>query len=178
MKEYRGRIAGIQASRGGVPKLPLESAEVTVEGLSVDRQADRKAHGGPLRALCLYSTEVIAKLAAEGHDIAPGHLGENITIEGIDWTQVKPGARMKLGAEVECEITTFTQPCWKNAQWFSDGDISRILQERNPGSSRVYARVLATGNISTGDDVVLTVEAASERIGRQQPRTFRWAPPA
>ncbi len=177
MKELRGTIAGIQVSHGGVPKRPMEEATVEAEGIAGDRQADRRAHGGPLRALCLYSLEAITALAADGHHIASGHLGENITIEGIDWRQVKPGMRMRLGETVECEVTAFAEPCWKNAHWFADGDISRILQERNPGFSRVYARVLATGTVHTGDGVVVEVESAAERVRRQQPKTFRWSPP-
>ena len=37
-------------------------------------------HGGPERALCLFSLERILELQAEGHPIFPGAAGENITI--------------------------------------------------------------------------------------------------
>jgi MOSC domain-containing protein YiiM len=177
MRELRGTIAGIHVSNDGVPKRPIEEATVEVGGITKDRQADRRAHGGPLRALCLYSLEAINQLAAAGHDIAPGHLGENVTVEGIDWKLIVPGMRMRLGEQVECEVTSYTEPCWKNAHWFDDGDITRILQEQNPGFSRVYARVLVTGTISIGDAIVVQVETAAERIRRQQPKTFRWSPP-
>jgi MOSC domain-containing protein YiiM len=40
-----GRVTGLQVSRGGVPK---------VDG---DRQTNRRFHGGPTRAVCLYSQE-------------------------------------------------------------------------------------------------------------------------
>jgi MOSC domain-containing protein YiiM len=178
MIELRGTIAGIQVSRGGVPKRGVDSAEVGPEGLIGDRQSDRRAHGGPLRALCLFAAEAIEALAAEGHNLAPGHLGENVTVTGIDWTKVKPGVRIRLGATVECEVTSFAEPCWKNARWFGDGDITSILQDRNPGFSRVYASVLSTGMIGRGDEVVVSIESASERIRRQQPKTFRWSPPS
>ena len=178
MIEARGRIASIQVSRGGVPKLPVDSAEVSPQGLLGDRQRDTRAHGGPLRALCLFASEAIQALAAEGHNVAAGHLGENITVAGVDWGMVKPGARIRLGEAVECEVTSFAEPCWKNAHWFRDGDITRILQDRNPGFSRVYAKVLVTGSIAPGDEVVVAVESAAERVRRQQPKTFRWSPPS
>jgi MOSC domain-containing protein YiiM len=75
-------------------------------------------------------------------------------------------------------VTSFAEPCWKNARWFGDGDITSILQDRNPGFSRVYASVLSTGMIGRGDEVVVSIESASERIRRQQPKTFRWSPPS
>lgn len=66
-----GRVAQINVSPGGVPKLPVASAQVTAQGLVGDRQKNLKYHGGPDRALCLWSLEVIETLLAEGHPIAP-----------------------------------------------------------------------------------------------------------
>lgn len=42
-------------------------------------------------------------------------------------------------------------------RWFSDRRFSRMGQTHYPGSSRLYARVLQTGVISTGDRAVLRV---------------------
>jgi MOSC domain-containing protein YiiM len=64
---------------------------------------------------------------------------------------VVPGTRWLIGNEVEIEVTHFTAPCKKNSSWFSDGDFSRISQQLHPGRSRVYARILAEGMISQGD---------------------------
>src|SRR4051812_11937577 len=104
------RIVSINRSNGGVPKVPVDRASVSVNGLEGDRQRDRRFHGGPERALCLYSVELIDQLAAEGHPIVPGAIGENVTISGLDWAFVRPGARLLLG-EVEVEITSFAVPC-------------------------------------------------------------------
>lgn len=87
------RIASVNVSKGGVPKLPVESAHASAKGLDGDRQRDLRHHGGPMRALCLCSLELIEALRAEGHPISPGSTGDNITIEGIDWSLVVPGAR-------------------------------------------------------------------------------------
>lgn len=89
-----GRVHQINVSPGGVPKLPVPEAEVMLQGLAGDRQRNRRIHGGPRRALCLYSLEVIDLLRAEGHPIAPGTAGENITISGVDWSDLRPGARI------------------------------------------------------------------------------------
>ncbi len=168
------RIFQLNVSRGGVPKRPVAEAHVDAGGMEGDRQADRRIHGGPDRALCLFAVEVLATLRAEGHPIAPGCAGENITTEGLDWRLVVPGARLRLGSEAEIEITSYTTPCWKNARWFRDGDPDRMRQEQHPGESRVYARVLRPGLLRTGDPIELIEETAAERVRRQQPRTFRW----
>lgn len=149
-----GRVHQISTSTGGVPKMAVDSAMVDVSGVVGDEQADKVHHGGPDQALCLYSLEVIETLRSEGHSISPGSAGENITVSGIDWQQVVPGTRMKVGP-VAIEITHFTTPCAKNAQWFNDGRFTRMHASKHPGESRVYARVLSGGPIQTGDPVEL-----------------------
>ncbi len=150
-----GRIHQISVSDGGVPKLPVDGATVNSLGVVGDEQADRVHHGGPDRALCLFSLEVIERLQDEGHPIAAGSVGENITISGLDWASLTPGSRLRLGDQVEAEITSYTEPCAKNAQWFKDGKFGRIKESRHPGESRVYARVVTDGWITTGDEVQL-----------------------
>lgn len=145
-----GSIQQINASFGGVPKRPLEHCVVGVEGLEGDFHNDHRNHGGPERALCLYTLEAIQTLQAEGHPVSPGALGENITLEGIDLALLTPGTRMLLGDDVEIEITSYTTPCKTVQGCFSDGDFQRILQKRHPGESRVYARVVRGGELRPG----------------------------
>lgn len=149
-----GRVHQISTSNGGVPKLAVDRAVVDASGVVGDEQADKVHHGSPDQALCLYSLEVIETLRSEGHSIAPGSAGENITVSGLDWRQVVPGSRMKIGP-VEVEVTHYTTPCAKNAQWFKDGKFNRMHASKHPGESRVYARVLSGGPIQTGDPVEL-----------------------
>ncbi|MFZ0014412.1 MAG: MOSC domain-containing protein [Acidimicrobiia bacterium] len=145
----------INTSKGGVPKLSVASALVGDRGIVGDEQADRVHHGHPEQALCLFSLEVIESMRAEGHPIAAGSAGENITVSGIDWDEVVPGREMTIGP-VRIEITDYATPCSKNAQWFEGGRFNRMRADRYPGQSRVYARVLEGGPIATGDPVALT----------------------
>ncbi len=157
------RVHQVSLSDGGVPKHAVPVAQVTVNGLRGDRQRNRKIHGGPDRAVCLYSQEVIQALRAEGHSIGPGSAGENLTVTGIDWASLGPGDRLGIGADLELEITGYTAPCRLNGQWFKDGNSERMAQEAHPGWSRLYARVLVEGIVHQGDQIRVL---HSNRIGR------------
>jgi MOSC domain-containing protein YiiM len=148
-----GTIHQVNVSDGGVPKRPVPAAEVREQGLSGDRQRNRRVHGGPFRAVCLYSLEVIERLRAQGHPILPGAVGENLTVSGLDWSLVHPGVRLRVGETVLLEVTKFTAPCDTIAPAFIDGDFPRIAVQRAPFESRVYARVLTTGSVRAGDTI-------------------------
>jgi MOSC domain-containing protein YiiM len=148
-----GYVHQVNVSNGGVPKLPVAEAKVSREGMAGDRQRNRLVHGGADRAVCLFSLEQIDALRAEGHSIAAGSSGENLTLAGLDWSALKPGVRLRIGETVRLEIVSYTSPCEHNARWFVDGNFTRISQKRHPGWSRLYARVLAEGLIKRGDAV-------------------------
>ena len=152
------RLHQINVSDGGVPKRPVAHARITVAGVEGDRQRHPAIHGGPDRAVCLFSFEVIEALRAEGHSIAPGASGENLTLAGIEWPALTPGAHLFIG-DVRLEVTSYTAPCVHNAQWFRHGDYGRISQKRHPGWSRVYARVLVEGLVRQGDPVAMDVHS-------------------
>jgi MOSC domain-containing protein YiiM len=154
MTNDEGRVTGLQRSAGGVPKLPVERAMVSAGGMEGDKQANRRFHGGPNRALCLYAQERLDALVAAGHPVERGTLGENVTIAGLPWDQVGPGARLRLGG-VEVEVTGFAAPCRKIAFGFADSSSARVGQKANPGWSRVYVRILAEGELAVGDPAML-----------------------
>lgn len=148
------RIVQLNISAGGVPKLPIEGAMCDVLGLAGDVHKHTKIHGGPERALCLYSTEVIAALAAEGHPIAPGSCGENVDIAGLDWATLAVGQRFALGDEVIIELTRPTEPCKQIAGSFLAREFRRIDHDKRPGWSRWYARIVRPGHLQVGQSVV------------------------
>jgi MOSC domain-containing protein YiiM len=160
------RIVQISVSNGGVPKRAVEHARVTTLGIEGDAHRDVEHHGGPERAVCLYSMEAIRGLTAEGHLVAAGALGENVTLEGLDWAGVAPGARLLLGDRVLLQVTRYTTPCFNIKPAFRDGEFARVSQRRHPGWSRVYTRVLVQGVIRRGDParVLDELEAAERTI--------------
>jgi len=147
-----GRVARLNMSAGGVPKRPIPRARVSAAGMEGDRQRHSTIHGGPDRALCLWSLELIEALRGEGHPVVPGSAGENVTVSGIDWAQVVPGARLCVG-EALVEVTSYTDPCRTIRGSFAHGRIGRISQKSHPGWSRVYARVIEGGEVGVGDAV-------------------------
>lgn len=150
-----GRVHQLSRSNGGVPKRAVDEVAVTRLGLAGDWQNDRRHHGGPDRAVCLFPLELIETLHGEGHPIVPGAVGENITTAGVDWTRMVPGARVMIGDAVELEIVSYTAPCKTIKGAFADEDFTRISQKVRPGDSRVYARVLREGVVKAGDPIVL-----------------------
>jgi MOSC domain-containing protein YiiM len=147
----QARIIQIDLSNGGVPKLPVHAATVTPLGLEGDQQNERKHHGGPDKALCLYSLERILALQTEGHPIYSGSTGENPTLSGLDWAQLDPGVRLSLGDEMAIEITSCATPYPKIVRSFAGGQTGRMSQEQHPGWACLYAQVLSPGHIRVGD---------------------------
>jgi MOSC domain-containing protein YiiM len=148
------RIVSLNRSSGGVPKRQVDEARITIDGVIGDQQSDRQHHGGPDRAVSLYSLDLIEQLQLEGHPIAPGTAGENVTVAGVDWRAMRPGQRFALG-DTELEVTGFAAPCTTIRASFLDEDFTRLSEKVNPGWSRVYARVLREGTVRRGDEVRL-----------------------
>jgi len=146
-------------SAGGVPKKPVDEARVSPPGLEGDAHRDTVHHGGPERAVCVYALEAIEALNAEGHRLFPGAIGENLTVEGLEWAEVTPGSRLHVGDDVVLEVTRYTSPCANIRASFRDGDYARVSQKVHPGWSRVYTRVLRGGVVRRGDRVLLEAPA-------------------
>ena len=148
-----GTVTQLNVSNGGLPKLPVPIVDVDRRGVVGDRQATRVHHGRPWQALCLWSAEVIDAFRNQGHPIAPGLAGENITVSGLHWPDVRAGVRLQVGS-VLCEISAYALPCYQNKAWFLQGDFDVMHHSRGP-VSRVYATVLRPGSIAVGDVVTL-----------------------
>jgi MOSC domain-containing protein YiiM len=150
-----GRVVSVNVNDGGVPKLPVAEQWVGPLGLADDRHIEPvPSHGGPDQAVCLYSMEAIDRLVAEGHNVFPGAFGENLTLEGIELDAIGPGDRLTIGdGGLVIEITWHAQPCYKQADWFSDGRFARISGKTHPAEARWYARVISEGPVRPGDAV-------------------------
>ena len=147
-----GLVVQLSRSGGGVPKLPVDQVEIGRRGMIGDLQKTRSHHGRPWQALCLWSSDVIDALVAEGHEIFPGAAGENITVNGIDWASLRGGVIVEIG-DMRCQLSTPAEPCSTISQWFAANDSNRINHAKHPGWSRWYASVIEPGLISVGASV-------------------------
>jgi len=149
-----GRVAQVNISPRGVPKLPVDEAFVGRLGLDGDGHSIAPpAHGGWDKAVSLYSLESIARVARDGHTAFPGAYGENLTLDGIDMGELAVGDRLAIGDELVIELTGRAEPCQTIAHWFAGRRIARIGSRQHPEDARWYARVVQTGRVRAGDAV-------------------------
>jgi MOSC domain-containing protein YiiM/GNAT superfamily N-acetyltransferase len=158
-----GKVLHVNVSQGGVPKHPVERAWVGRFGVEGDRQSENTLHGGPHRAVCLFAMEAIERMQSEGHPLVPGSVGENLTTWGVEWSLLPVGSRARVGDALELEMASSTTPCRKQTHNFADGNFNRMLIDRHPSDSRMYARVLNAGEVKTGDEIVVLPPAPGSR---------------
>ena len=142
-----GTLLQLNVSKGGMPKLPVLFARVTPDGVDGDWQKNRKYHGGPNRAVCIYSTELYDRLRSLGIDLVPGSVGENFTTTGIDLQRLAKGSRVKVGSACVIEITDVRVPCRNLKKW--DADLPELIV----GFSGWVAKVVTEGDVRPGDRI-------------------------
>ncbi|NDY43260.1 MOSC domain-containing protein [Dissulfurirhabdus thermomarina] len=148
-----GRVVSIAWSeRKGERKTRVERA-VLVAGHGLEGDA----HAGPWhRQVSLLAAEGISRARERGLDVHFGDFAENVATEGIDWPAVAVGTRVRIGAEVEIEITQIGKRCHTRcAIYHMAGDC--IMPREG-----VFGRVLRGGEIRVGDAVRLLSGEAGE----------------
>lgn len=142
--------------RTGIFKGPVTGpVALRPHGLAGDGQADLRVHGGPDRAAYIYRWEDYLWWMSElGHRLAPGELGENLTVEGLGEVEVRLGDRFRIG-EALVESTSPRVPCHKLA--LRMGDPAFPDRFRRAGRSGFYVRVIEEGAVAAGDPVERTV---------------------
>jgi len=145
--EYNGRPA-----RSAIWKSPV-AGRVAARGVNLvgDEQADRRAHGGPDKAVYAYAVEDLHWWAQEiGRPLQHGELGENLTTEGIDVNGALVGERWAIGTTV-VEVSEPRVPCWRLGVRMNDKLFPRRFTEAlRPGA---YLRILVEGDVGAGDEI-------------------------
>ena len=144
-------LAG-QARTTAIWKLPA-SGRVAVRGVNLagDDQADRRAHGGPDKAVYAYAREDYAWFERQlDRTLDPGMFGENLTTEGIDLTDALVGERWRVGSAV-LQVTSPRVPCWKLGARMGDPRFpARFAAAGRPGA---YLAILEQGALGAGDRI-------------------------
>ena len=143
-----------QVERTAIGKRPVDGPiRLTRLGLVGDQQEDHTHHGGPDRALCTYVADHAEGWArALGRRPEPGLFGENLTVQGIDETQVHCGDRFRIGSAV-IEITTPRVPCMTLTRRLGYAEAIPFI--RSLGWCGWYARVIEEGEARAGDKMEL-----------------------
>ncbi len=128
----------------GVRKKPVPGAEIGSQGLVGD------GHSGDWdRMVSLLAQESIDKMIALGLTVGPGDFAENLTTLGVDLLGVPIGGRLKVGSDVVLELTRHGKECHTRcAIYHQAGDC--VMPKEG-----VFAKVIRTGNIKTGDEITL-----------------------
>ncbi|WP_419192467.1 MOSC domain-containing protein [Engelhardtia mirabilis] len=139
-----GTIVAVCVGNGGVPKHPVAEAKVGPDGLEGDRHRYH-LHGGRDRALCLLSVDEVRSLEADGVRVAgPGAFGENLLIDGLDFSALRAGDRLLVRADdtpIELELFDVREPCATLRR------IDRRFPDLMLGRSGFMARVLGEGTL-------------------------------
>ena len=145
--EYNGRPA-----KSAIWKSPV-SGRIAVRGVNVagDTQADRKAHGGPDKAVYAYAIEDLRWWENQiGRSLSYGVFGENLTTEGIDVNNSLVGERWEIGTVV-LEISEPRVPCWRLGVRMDDKLFPRYFTDAlRPGA---YLRIIVEGDVAAGDEI-------------------------
>ncbi|MGO8785920.1 MAG: MOSC domain-containing protein [Terriglobia bacterium] len=137
----------------GIFKIPV-AGPIMVGKLNLqgDGQADLSNHGGPDKAVYLYSWDNILywQRALQRDDLGPGSFGENLTVEGFGETEVAIGDEFAIGS-ARFLVTQPRMPCFKLALALETPSIIKTFLES--GRTGCYLRVLQEGIIQAGDPI-------------------------
>ena len=109
-----------------------------------------------LRQVHLIHGELLDELADKGFAVAPGELGENVTVRGIDLLGLPEGAVLALGDAARVRVTGLRNPCVQIDR-FQKGLMAATL-DRAPDGSLVrkcgVMAVVETGGVVRAGDAV------------------------
>jgi MOSC domain-containing protein YiiM len=160
-----GKVIAVAADPGHHFSKPQQREILMVEGLGIEGDA----HAGAfvrhrylartrpqfpnLRQVHLIPSELFDALRAEGFDVNPGDLGENVTTAGVPLETLPLGACVRLGADAIVKLTGLRTPC-ALIDRFQKG-LKRTLILKRTVVPRFRAGVLgivtASGRVAAGD---------------------------
>ena len=137
----------------GLPKERVSKGIITFDGIEKDFNNYRKLKKQNTidMAIMILSMDVINQLKLEGWPVMPGDLGENLTLDNVNYKSLRSGGKYKI-RNVELQISFKCAPCKKlenlNYVGLSKiGNFIKTLKNRRGW----YCKVLKEGTIKSGD---------------------------
>jgi hypothetical protein len=119
-----------------------------------------------LRQVHLIHEELFDELRAEGFEVAPGALGENVTTRGVDLLALPVGTLLHLGDEAVVEVTGLRNPCLQ-IDTFQEGLLRRVVGRDEAGNivrkAGIMSIVRTGGVVRPGDPVKVELPAEPHR---------------
>jgi MOSC domain-containing protein YiiM len=162
----------------GLPRLVLQNSEPVSTGifkepvagrvmlrtlnLDGDRQADLAVHGGPSKAVYVYSSEHYDYWKREFPEMQLpwGMFGENFTSAGLFESKLNIGDKFGVGSAVVM-VTEPRMPCYKLGIKFGRPDIvKRFLASERTG---FYFAVVQEGEVGAADEIQL-IEKSKDNV--------------
>jgi len=140
-----GRVVSINISdKKGVRKKPVDKVSILTEfGIEGDAHASGEWH----RQVSLLALESIKKMQEMGLKVGPGDFAENITTEGIDLLALPIGTKVRLGENIEAEVSQIGKVCHNRcAIYHQAGDC--VMPKEG-----IFIKILSGGTLKTGDPI-------------------------
>lgn len=139
-------------------------------GLDGDEQADPTVHGGLSKALYAYPSEHLpfwrtvraqARVADWDHEVPPGLVGENLTLQGVTERELWVGDRLRFADGGVLVVSEPRFPCFKFNAAMGFAKAAKLMVES--GYCGSYLAVLVPGQLQAGDE--FTLEPGERALG-------------
>ncbi len=128
--------------------------------------ARRNPDAPNLRQVHLMHEELFDELRADGFQVRPGDIGENVTTRGLNLLTLPTGTLLRLGNDAVIEITGLRNPC-RQIDAFAKGLTAAVLGRDELGQlvrkAGVMAIVLKSGEVTIGDAIAVELPAGVHR---------------
>lgn len=130
-------------------------------GLAGDEQADLRLHGGLSKAVYAYpashyafwqTVRAQARVSLWDDPLPPGSVGENLTVEGLDESQLWIGDRLVLPGCV-LAVSEPRMPCAKFSAAMGFAQAGKLMNQS--GYCGAYLAVIEPGTVQAGDTLRL-----------------------
>lgn len=134
----------------GIRKQPVSGPlRLGMTGFEGDGVADKKHHGGPDKAVCVYSLDYYSYWEEKlGIMMPKAAFGENFTVSGLNEEDIRIGDIFQAGSAV-VQVSQPRQPCKTLAARFGRNDMVKMVVDS--GKTGFYFRVLEEGLVKEGD---------------------------
>lgn len=107
------------------------------------------AHFGTARQLSLLPLESFSKVRHPELDVKPGDFAENVTTVGLDFSGIRIGTRLRLGARIEVEVLQIGKECHTGCA------IRELTGDCIMPREGVFAKIITGGVLEEGDPVTV-----------------------